>query len=91
MQLKYVNMFLKNIKMKKINYKKYILSLIMMIAVTVAFASDGPPNPGGTPVGGEDPLGGGAPIGGGTIILIALGVAYGGKKIYNYRKKEEEK
>ena len=62
-----------------------------MIAVTVAFASDGPPNPGGTPVGGEDPLGGGAPIGGGTFILIALGAAYGGEKIYNYRKKEEEK
>ena len=83
-------MLQKNIKMKNINYKKYILSLIMIIAVTFAFASDGPPDPGGDPAVGEDPLGGGAPIGGGTFILIALGAAYGGKKIYDYRKKEEE-
>ena len=84
-------MFIKSIKMKKIVYKKYILSLIMVIAVTFAYAVEGPPDPGNDPqAGGEDPLGGGAPIGGGTFILIALGAAYGGKKIYDNKKKKEE-
>lgn len=36
-------------------------------------------------------LGGGAPIGGGTLILMALGAAYGGKKVYKlYQDNQEE-
>lgn len=39
---------------------------------------------------GNTPVGGGAPIGGGLFILLGLGAAYGGKKIWDYRKKLEE-
>jgi len=76
--------------MKNINFLKYILSFLLMFAVLAIFASDGPPDPGGTPIGGEDPLGGGAPIGGGTLILIGLGVAYGAKKVYNLFEENKE-
>lgn len=49
--------------------------------------ADQPPNPGGGPGGGDDPVGGGAPIGSGLALLITMGVAYGGKKVFNARKK----
>ena len=47
------------------------------------------PNGGGGPGGGNTPVGGGAPIGGGLIIMMALGMGYGAKKVYNFRKNEE--
>lgn len=34
--------------------------------------------------------GGGAPIGGGLFVLLGLGAAYAGKKIYNYKKQGPE-
>jgi hypothetical protein len=43
-----------------------------------------PPNGGGSPGSGNTPVGGGAPIAGGIGILLALGAAYGGKKVYNF-------
>jgi len=46
----------------------------------------GPSDPNGTPQG--QPIGGGAPIGGGLFILLGLGAAYGGKKVYELNKKE---
>ncbi len=36
--------------------------------------------------GGGDPPGGGAPIGGGLFVLLGLGAAYGGKKLYRLNK-----
>ncbi len=33
------------------------------------------------------PVGGGSPIGSGLVILLALGAGYGGKKVYDFRKK----
>jgi hypothetical protein len=42
-----------------------------------------PPNGGGDPGSGNTPVGGGAPITGGIGILLALGAAYGGKKVYS--------
>ena len=42
----------------------------------------------GSTVGGN-PIGGGAPIGGGSLILLALGAAYGSRKVYDLRKKEQ--
>jgi hypothetical protein len=35
---------------------------------------------------GDQPSGGGAPIGGGLIIIMALGAAYGSKKVYSMPK-----
>lgn len=78
----------KIIKMKKMNLKKYILSFLLMFAVTMVLASD-PPDPGGDP-GTAPPLGGGAPIGGGTLLLLGLGAAYGTKKVYNLFKENLE-
>ncbi|HLW08474.1 MAG TPA: hypothetical protein VKY45_13030 [Marinilabiliaceae bacterium] len=56
----------------------------------LAFATDlkaqpGPPNPGG---GQGHPAG--VPIDGGLSLLLAAGVAYGGKKVYDMNKKEKE-
>lgn len=44
-----------------------------------------PPNPGG---GQGDPPG--VPIDGGLSLLLAAGVAYGGKKVYDMNKKDSE-
>ena len=74
---------------------KKLLSIITLVVIvfltaTPTFAqSTAPGDPGGTPTG--PPMGGGAPIGGGTLILLALGVAYGGKKVYALQKEEGQK
>ena len=44
-----------------------------------------PPPAAGHGESGNQPPGGGAPIGSGLFILLSLGAAYGGKKIYKYR------
>ncbi len=49
-----------------------------------------PPDPSGDPEGNDPEMGGGAPIGGGTLILLALGAAYGGKKVYKVIKENHE-
>ena len=36
------------------------------------------------------PPGGGAPVGGGLFVLLGLGAAYAGKKIYDFKKQEPE-
>lgn len=70
----------------------FILSLFILSATAMAQVPPPPPS-GGHGAGGNqgagDP-GGGAPIGGGLGILLALGAAYGGRKIYNAWQKEEE-
>ena len=52
------------------------------------------PNPGQNSNGSSsdgDPIGGGsAPLGTGIGILLALGGAYGAKKVYDIRKKPKE-
>jgi len=66
-------------------YKKYILSLIFVLVISMGFAQQrGPSNPPGNPEVGP-PLGGGAPIDGGLGILLALGAAYGLKKVHNIK------
>ena len=47
-----------------------------------------PPNGGGDPGGGNTPDPGGAPIAGGIGFLLALGAAYGGKKVYDFKKRK---
>ena len=67
--------------------KKIFLTIIFQFIIVLVFA-DEPPGPGGGPGGGDPPLGGGAPIGNGLFILLGLGAAYGGKKIYDLKKKK---
>lgn len=60
------------------------------IFVAQSFAQN-PPHPGMNPDGSGastsgGPMGGGAPIDGGLSILIAMGAAYGTRKVYKARK-----
>ncbi len=72
--------------------KKYILSVLIVLSSLLSFAAmKGPNDPGNDPqVGGEDPLGGGAPIGSGLAILLGLGAAYSGFKLYKKEDDESE-
>jgi len=70
--------------------KKILQLLLIMAFFTLPFTINAqhdapPPPPGGDrgPGGGGPPVGGNAPIGGGLFILLGLGAAYGGKKVYN--------
>ena len=67
-----------------------ILAISLLIAgatmLTTTTNADNPPPPPGHGETGNVP-GGGGPIGSGLLILLGLGAAYGGKKIYKMRKK----
>ncbi len=73
---------------------KFTLRELLVVIVIFTFVlisdytySQGPPPPPadhGTP--GNQSSGGGAPIGSGLFILLGLGAAYGGKKLYDFRK-----
>ncbi len=68
-----------------------LTSFFFVLSVVLTAQTIPPPDPGGDPEpGGDTPLGGSAPIGGGTLILIGLGAAYGGKKVYKLFKDNQE-
>ena len=68
------------------------LAFSMSTAVLAQDSRSSPPPPPSDPSspssGSNDPVG--APIGSGVGILLALGVAYGGKKFYDYKKRNVE-
>ncbi len=69
--------------------KILVISALFFLAPVVLLAQNPPhPNGGNGPGSGNTPVGGGAPIGSGLVMLIALGAAYGAKKVYNLRKEE---
>jgi hypothetical protein len=76
--------------MKKI---KQIIAIMILLTIPLWMTAQ-PPHPnngGGTPGPGNVPVGGnpcGAPIDGGLSILLAMGLAYGAKKVYQVRKEE---
>ena len=66
-------------------FKTLAISFIMVAAFLISspVQADPPGMPGGHGESGDqDPVGGGAPIASGVAILIALGGAYAGKKVY---------
>ena len=73
--------------------KKVALTMLIIIGLTLSFNSmgQGAPDPpsGDHGQSGNQP-GGNAPIAGGLFILLGLGAAYGGKKVYDLRKKQIE-
>lgn len=75
--------------MKKKIYSTLLISTLMILPLFSIGQMRGPENPGGDPIG-EDPIGGGAPIGSGIGILMALGAAYGGKKLYTLYSENQE-
>ncbi len=72
--------------------KKTLRKLILVVSIIGAGAlinnSLAQPRPGdpGVPGGGGDPIGGSAPIGSGLVMLLAMGLGYGAKKVYDARK-----
>ncbi len=79
------------IKMKTIKKIIGLAILILFFApLTQVMAQGSPPPPPGDVGGGDTPIGGNAPIGTGLVILTTLGLAYGGKKVYDARQKLEE-
>ena len=73
------------------NIKKISITAVFIIFTAFAFAQTPPPpnnNGGGSSSPGTTPVGGGAPIAGGIGIMLALGAAYGGKKVYDFRKRK---
>lgn len=77
--------------MKKNIVKVALFSAVLMIGQNLL--AQGPPPPsevgGHGQQGNQTTGGGGAPIGGGLGILIALGAAYGGKKVYNWNQNKQ--
>lgn len=70
--------------MKKL---KLILAGIFLLFLSFGVLAQDPPDPpdGHGEEGDQDP-GGQAPIGAGILLLIGLGAAYGGKKVYDLKK-----
>lgn len=68
--------------MKKIIFAT-LFSIMMVFSGSLMAQSPPHPNGGNTPGATSTPVGGGAPIDGGISILIAMGLAYGVKKVYN--------
>ena len=69
--------------------KKLLVITMLALATTSLFAQAPPPPPPGHGETGNQ-NGGNAPIGSGLFLLLGLGVAYGGKKLYDMKKKKLE-
>jgi hypothetical protein len=68
--------------MKKV-IKILVIAAFLMVTPLFIIAQNPPhPNGGSGPGTGNTPVGGGAPVGEGLIIMMAIGIAYGSKKIY---------
>ncbi len=68
-----------------------IIFLVISLFFSQSLYPQSPPDPpSGHGGGGDANPGGGAPIGGGLFILLGLGAAYGGKKLYQMRKESLE-
>lgn len=64
-------------------FRKLICTVLFVIGQTSLVGQEPPPPPHNHGSDGNVP-GGGAPIAGGIGILLALGAAYGGKKVYDF-------
>jgi hypothetical protein len=69
-------------------FTRTLATLLTITLLTINISAQTPPPPNGgetpSPGNGNTPVGGGAPIAGGIGILLALGAAYGGKKVYDF-------
>ena len=69
------------------NIRKYIIVISLIIAALFIYSPiyAQPDPPGGHGQSGDAP-GGGAPIGSGIVLTVLMGIAYAGKKVYNWRE-----
>ncbi len=69
-------------------------TILTALIISYNVSAQGPPPPPGGSSGGSNTSGnqngGNAPIGGGLLILLGLGAAYGGRKLYQIRKETLE-
>jgi hypothetical protein len=70
--------------------KAFIVAAFILVFNGLASAQAPPPPPGGGHGGNNNVPGGGAPISGGLGILLAMGAAYGIRKVYQFNKNENE-
>ena len=75
--------------MKK-QIKTLLLSVTFILFAATGFSQGPPPPPGAGHGASGNQTGGNAPIGGGLFILMGLGAAYGGRKLYKVNKEEIE-
>ena len=78
---------------KTLNYILKTFIIVLILSISYSLEAQPPPPPGGATGIGNDSgnsQGGNAPIGGGLFILLGLGAAYGGKKLYDVRKEKLE-
>lgn len=75
-----------------IKHSTITLITITLLSINLSYSQNGdpPPPPGEHGQTGNQPPGGGAPITGGIGILLALGAAYGWKKMHDRRKLTSE-
>ncbi len=77
--------------MKKIFLAFIVTAFFAVNSLNVIADPPGPPAPGGGSPSGSGGTPVGAPIDSGVYVLITLGAAYGLRKIYEMRKKEDQK
>ena len=65
-------------------------AILLLVGTAYTVSAQPPPPPGSNDNNDGNKLDGGAPISGGLYILLGLGVAYGGRKVYDLRNKLEE-
>jgi hypothetical protein len=78
---RYIYKRLKHIIQMKSIVKILILTVIMF-ASTKLLQAQPHPNNGNAPSGSNTPVGAGAPLADGQFLLLAMGMAYAGRKIY---------
>jgi hypothetical protein len=76
------------------SYIKVLIAAALLLISTSGLQAQAPPHPnnGVAPSagpGGNTPVGAGAPIADGQFILLALGLAYAGRKWYEHKKQVE--
>ncbi len=81
--------------MKKLikNIAKVLILLLLTVSTASVFAQGPPPPPGGnsgSTNGSGNSLGSNAPVGSGLFILLGLGAAYGGRKLYQMKAEDSE-
>lgn len=69
--------------------KLIVTGLFIFFLPIGIMAQDPPPPPdSGHGQNGDQDAGGGAPIGSSLLLLLGMGAAYGGKKVYDMKKAE---
>ena len=73
---------------KTLNHLFKTVAILLLIGFSYTGIAQGPPPPpdSGSSTTGNKLGGNGAPIGSGLFILLGLGAAYGGKKLYQIKK-----